>query len=101
MQMERRAHDDHAEHRLKDGPVQPEHAARTTIVIIRVISGVMLFLSGLACFASGYWTCVVVAASFLLPVVATWIPARWAAWVWGGSWSVGLMLFECWQFVGQ
>lgn len=60
--------------------------------VMRSISAVNILICAATCLAIGQLSQVVVALVFLASLVATWSTPKLAAWLWGGTCVLGLVL---------
>lgn len=72
---------------------------RRTVWLMRLVSAVMLILSGVGCLASREWPCILAGMAFLVSLLATASRSKSANALWAVTWMVGLVLMECWALV--
>lgn len=60
--------------------------------LMRLVSALNLTLSGVACLAMNQKSHVVAATAFFISLIVTWSTPKVAAWLWGGTCVIGLVL---------
>ena len=77
-----------------------EHGGPSALLLQRLVSSLMLVLSGMACLISGHWSCIAAGTAYLFSLGATWLRPQLAGWLWGASSLIGFALWAFWDAVG-